>query len=106
MPYFDKTGPSVFSYGPRDGRGSGYGRGGQGIGPRTGGQRGLRGIGAVTPGDDKTQWIRLADVFAIGPLMVYGGYRLSSREKVLGWLLAALGVGTVAYNGKNYLEKR
>ena len=54
----------------------------------------------------KAQWIRIADVFAIGPLMVYGGYRLAESEKVLGWALGILGVTTVLYNGRNYLAMR
>jgi len=54
----------------------------------------------------KTQWIRLADVFFIGPLMTYVGARYSRKQPVAGWTLALLGVGTVLYNGMNYLQLR
>jgi hypothetical protein len=48
----------------------------------------------------KTQAVRVADVFVIGPLMVFGGLTMPCRP--LGWLLVAFGVGTVVYNGRNY----
>lgn len=55
---------------------------------------------------EKTQLIRLADVFLIGPSMVYGGYYLSTRpmkrDKVLGLFLLGSGIATVIYNGRNY----
>ena len=54
----------------------------------------------------KTQNIRLADVFAIGPLMVWGGMKLREDNPLLGPALAALGVATVWYNGRNYLRVR
>lgn len=55
----------------------------------------------------KAQWIRLADVVLIGPLMTYGGTALY-REGHSAWgvLLGVLGVGTVLYNGRNYLRVR
>jgi hypothetical protein len=56
------------------------------------------------------QGLRLADVFAIGPLMVWAGYKLSkeadSKTNTAGVLLAVLGAGTVYYNGYNYLRHR
>lgn len=52
----------------------------------------------------KTQAIRLADVFFIGPVMVYGGNRLRRlKHPTLGATLVVLGILTVLYNGKNYL---
>ncbi len=52
----------------------------------------------------KTQAIRLADVFFIGPVMIYGGYRLRALDNpLLGLTLIVLGGLTIAYNGKNYL---
>lgn len=54
----------------------------------------------------KTQWIRLADVFFIGPLMVWGGWKLRQAYPIWGYTLAALGAGTVAYNGHNYLKAK
>jgi len=54
----------------------------------------------------KTQAIRLADVFFIGPVMIYAGRKLSGRgDTTLGVTLALLGVATIVYNGKNYLEQ-
>lgn len=55
---------------------------------------------------EKTQAIRLADVFFIGPVMIYAGGRLSRRgDRVLGGTLALLGLATIVYNGNNYLEQ-
>lgn len=51
---------------------------------------------------DKSQAVRLADVFLIGPVMVVGGARLGG---VLGTILMGLGVATVMYNAENYNEK-
>lgn len=52
----------------------------------------------------KTQAIRLADVFALGPFMIYlamKSNRLSSLEKLA---LGGIGVATIFYNWKNYRE--
>ena len=52
-----------------------------------------------------TQAIRLADVFLIGPLMVYAG----TREKFSPMVNAALtltGILTVTYNARRYLQFR
>lgn len=55
----------------------------------------------------KAQGIRLADVFFIGPVMSYGGYRLRKLgHPHLGDTLVLLGLLTIWYNGKNYLENR
>ncbi len=55
----------------------------------------------------KTQTIRLADVFFVGPVMVYAGTKLRRmREPALGSTMIVLGVLTVWYNGKNYLEQQ
>jgi len=51
----------------------------------------------------KAQWVRAADVVLIGPLMVWGGVALGRRRRFAGALLVALGIGTVFYNGRNYL---
>lgn len=52
----------------------------------------------------KGQWIRLADVFLIGPLMIWGGLALAKRSKLAGYGLAAFGVGTIGLNGYNYVR--
>ena len=54
----------------------------------------------------KTQWIRLADVFVIGPLMVMGGVSLTRKHPILGVVLGALGFGTIWFNGRNWLLVR
>ena len=55
---------------------------------------------------EKTQAIRLADVFFIGPVMIYAGGRLSRRgDQLIGGTLALLGLATIIYNGNNYLEQ-
>ena len=55
----------------------------------------------------KSQWVRLADVFVIGPLMVWAGVKLArSRHPIAGGSLAVLGTATVVYNAKNYLDTR
>ena len=54
----------------------------------------------------KAQYVRLLDVFAIGPLMVWGGYHSMRANKPLGVLLAVLGVTTIAYNADNYAKVR
>jgi hypothetical protein len=51
----------------------------------------------------KTQWIRAADVFLIGPLMVAGGVALSRTNRPLwGTLLGAFGLATIAFNARNW----
>ena len=65
--------------------------------------------GAVVPLDlrVKPQWIRLFDVVLVGPLMFFGGIAMS-RSGRPGWgtLLGALGLGTIALNGRNWLLVR
>ena len=54
----------------------------------------------------KPQSVRLADVFFIGPLMVWGGLELREEYPLWGWTLALLGGATVVYNGYNYMQRR
>lgn len=54
----------------------------------------------------KSQTVRLIDVFALGPLMVYVGARAVGVPFWARAALAVSGVLTVTYNGKNYLAKR
>lgn len=54
----------------------------------------------------KAQSIRLLDVLLIGPLMVWGGLVSARQNPVPGFILAAMGVGTIAYNGHNWLHLR
>ena len=50
----------------------------------------------------KTQGVRLADVWMIGPLMLWGGVQLADRHPYRGYALAGLGIATVIYNLRNY----
>ena len=54
-----------------------------------------------------TQWIRIADVLVIGPLMIYVG--VAGRPSLPPWVsnaIVAAGVGTIVYNGVNYARYR
>lgn len=52
----------------------------------------------------KPQNVRLLDVFLIGPMMVLGGMKLYKKNNLLGGGLFITGIGTVVYNGNNYLR--
>ena len=59
---------------------------------------------AVLPAADKSQGVRLLDVFVFGPFLIATGL----AGGVLGPLaragLLALGAGTIAYNARNYFR--
>jgi len=50
----------------------------------------------------KSQNIRLLDVFVISPIMIYGAYK-SNMHPALRATLALFGICTIYYNAKNYL---
>lgn len=53
----------------------------------------------------KTQAVRVIDVIALGPLMLW----IASRERVPEWARFALAVGgvaTIVYNAANYAAER
>lgn len=52
----------------------------------------------------KAQGIRVLDVVVIGPLMMWGGWRLRQDTPVAGAALAFFGLTTVLYNARNYLR--
>lgn len=52
----------------------------------------------------KSQWVRLLDVFAIGPTLVYAGARGSDLPVWLRLTLGGMGIATIGYNLANYLE--
>ena len=54
----------------------------------------------------KSQFIRLLDVFFIGPYMIYISKKAKGLNKLESFTLLALGVATIYYNGKNYLDRR
>ena len=53
---------------------------------------------------DKVQIIRVIDVVAIGPFMIYAARHLPTRETQL--VMFLLGVATMIYNGLNFLSER
>ncbi len=52
----------------------------------------------------KSQSVRLIDVFVIAPICVYAGVKyFKVMPKWLSLSLISIGVATAVYNGKNYL---
>ena len=70
-------------------------------------------LGYLTTKGTKSQWIRLIDIFIIGPLMIYLGYHVVISEQTRAspnWLLQIAAAGivffgatTMTYNLRNYL---
>lgn len=55
----------------------------------------------------KSQAVRLVDVFVIAPICVYAGVKYyNTMPKWLSISLITIGVATAVYNGKNYLVNR
>lgn len=52
----------------------------------------------------KSQWVRLADVVFVGPLMIWGGTALHKKSRVAGWALGIVGAATIALNGYNFIR--
>ena len=50
------------------------------------------------------QLIRLLDVFLLGPAMIYGGTAIIKRTPLTGTFLILSGMGTIFFNGKNFLK--
>jgi len=61
----------------------------------------------LATGTQKTQWVRLVDIFVYGPYLLYlstkDDYTFSVYEKIF---LLFLGATTVTYNARNYLGNR
>jgi hypothetical protein len=55
---------------------------------------------------NKTQIIRLIDVFFIAPFMIYFGLKAENIPELNKDLMVGLGVLTALYNGNNYLKNR
>jgi len=53
--------------------------------------------------DTNVQIVRLADVFLIGPFLIFAGTRKELPQNIRFGLIA-VGIGTIAYNGYNYLK--
>jgi hypothetical protein len=54
--------------------------------------------------EETAQYIRLLDVFVIGPLMIYAGLKADSLPKWAKMALIVFGVSTIGYNANNYLS--
>lgn len=51
----------------------------------------------------KSQAIRIIDVFIIAPICVYAGIKAKGLPRLINLSLIFIGVATFYYNGKNYL---
>lgn len=54
----------------------------------------------------KHQSIRLLDVFVIGPLMVYGGWKGDTLHPAVKIGLMGFGASTIIFNGMNWIRIR
>ena len=54
----------------------------------------------------KPQLIRILDVIAIGPIMIWSGYKLQKKYIDVGDALILLGLATVGYNYLNYIKQQ
>lgn len=52
----------------------------------------------------KAQPVRLFDVWILGPVMIWAGFRLAPHP--IGKFITVAGVGTIAYNLENYQRIR
>ena len=52
----------------------------------------------------KPQYVRLIDVFLLGPALLYTATILSRDRPLLHLFLAVAGAGTIYYNARNYLD--
>jgi len=53
---------------------------------------------------NKAQWVRLVDVFWLGPTMIYGS--LFIKNQFHRQALLIFGIATILFNGRNYLENQ
>ena len=53
--------------------------------------------------NSKGQLARAADVVIIGPTMIYFGIKAIAINLFLQAFMIAIGIGTIIYNGQNYL---
>ena len=56
--------------------------------------------------DEKTQEIRLMDIFLLAPFMVYFGITATGVPQWTKFTMVVAGILTAIYNGRNYLRKR
>lgn len=56
----------------------------------------------ATQAGEKSQLMRLLDVFVFGPLMIAAG--ATQEKRYFRMALTVVGIGTIIYNGANYLQ--
>ena len=66
-------------------------------------------LGYISTSGTKTQFIRLLDIFLIGPLMIYFGHHAQHANSgghvsIFAMLLVFFGATTITYNLKNYIH--
>lgn len=54
----------------------------------------------------KSQNVRLVDVFLLGPFMIWFGATAQIVPEIAKTIMIISGIGTIIYNGRNYLLKR
>ena len=54
----------------------------------------------------KTQNIRLVDVFALGPFMIWFGFKAKNINDSARLIMILSGVATIVYNGINYIKNK
>lgn len=53
---------------------------------------------------DFYQIIRLIDVFAVGPALIYAGTSCKDMKPIIKIFLITTGIATIVFNGRNYLK--
>lgn len=56
---------------------------------------------------EKKQWVRLLDIFVLGPVAIWIGYKLQTDTKswgIIPYLLYIYAFGTIVYNFMNYYK--
>lgn len=54
----------------------------------------------------KTQRVRLLDVFALGPFMIWYALTAKGMPRGASFVLLVAGVATIVYNARNYLRNQ
>lgn len=55
---------------------------------------------------EKSQRIRLVDMFLLGPFMIWFGIQAQAVPDLAKGVMVISGIATVIYNGRNYLRIR
>ena len=54
----------------------------------------------------KSQAVRLYDVFLLAPFLLYVGYKAKGITKLERYGIYLIGISTILYNGRNYLKNK